>query len=169
MPLLASMENTSRLVVVDLMLNAMKSRVRDLLTTLDYANKLRQIWEGITPMSNTRWQSKDLDDPDNIHEALGHIQLVVTVFDFLSNPDGQSKMRETYNLIFDELEIFDTAMRPIMGKESFQFTAIWANSMRWVSSLCHAFDNSLRDSTTVLNLMSWKRMRECGPLSDLVS
>jgi hypothetical protein len=68
---------------------------------------------GIAPVSDARWRAKCLDEQDNIEEALAIIQQVVDVFEYLRKPEVQGKLRDIYNKIWAEIDIFQDAINAV--------------------------------------------------------
>lgn len=99
---IGSYEDRDRLVVVEKNIHAMKSR----------------LWEGIIPMSESRWQQKKLDDPKNHMIACQHLTLVIDVFTYLNTPSVEYRLQETYNLIYAELAKFDSAINALRATKS---------------------------------------------------
>lgn len=93
-----------------------------------------QVWFGIAPVSGASWRSRGLDDEDNIEEALAIIQQVVDVFTYFLSPDVQGRMRDTYNQIWCELDIFQdavNAMSEAAGEEKpeWNIAKLWQEYM----------------------------------------
>jgi hypothetical protein len=109
---IGSTEDSARLVIVDKSIQAMKSR----------------LWEGIIPISDTRWRQKQLDQEENFDEACQHLSATVSAFNYLNQPDIQQKLRDTFNLISAELTGFESALNAVRsseGKEPVVVTALW--------------------------------------------
>jgi hypothetical protein len=114
---IGSEEDSSRLVLVEKSIQAMKSR----------------LWEGIVPLSETRWRQKRLDEDENFDEACQHLSAAVSTFGYLNQPDVQHNLRETFNLIFAEFKTFEEALnasRSKEGKEPVVVAARWEEFIR---------------------------------------
>ncbi|KAI9166454.1 hypothetical protein HJFPF1_02556 [Paramyrothecium foliicola] len=114
---IGSMEDGSRLQCISKNLQAMKSR----------------IWEGVMPLSHRRWQDKQLDEPENFIEACQLITDVLTVFHYLNDPEVKANLRETYNLIWDHLKVFEDALnakRRLESEDPVSPTSLWAEYIR---------------------------------------
>jgi hypothetical protein len=114
---IGSNEDSSRLVLVDKSIQAMKSR----------------LWEGIIPISENRWRQKKLDQDENFDEACQHLTATVSAFNYLNQPDIQQKLRDTFNLIAAELNSFEGALNAVRsreGKEPVMVTALWEEYIR---------------------------------------
>ncbi|KAJ5595547.1 uncharacterized protein N7459_001755 [Penicillium hispanicum] len=91
-----------------------------------------RLWEGIIPMSEQRWQEKQLDHPDNFHFAVQHLSAVVAVFQYLNTPVVQPRLRDTSNLIYDhwaELDIELNRRRAENGQGRISVASLWAMYM----------------------------------------
>lgn len=111
-----SMQDSSRIVPITKELLAMKARV----------------WEGIMPLSETRWMELDLDSPDRFHEACQFISAVTDVFHYLNIPPIKANLRETYNLIWGHLDMFDQAVHAMASDTTdpdFSLAALWHEYM----------------------------------------
>jgi len=60
-------------------------------------------------VSHARWRAKGLDEQDNIEGALSLIRQVVDVFQYLTETEAQGELRNTWNKIFLEIDIFQDA------------------------------------------------------------
>ena len=79
-------------------------------------------------MSESRWRSLNLDNESNYTEATQHLDLIIMVFSYLHKPKVQGNMREIFNLIHAELEIFQTALNAVRiekGEILLNFTGLW--------------------------------------------
>ena len=79
-------------------------------------------------MSETRWKSRDLDNPENLTDAIQHINSVLGVFSYLHEPKIQGNLREIFNLVHNEVEIFQTAinkLREEKGESPLNLTGMW--------------------------------------------
>ncbi|KAH8705377.1 hypothetical protein BGW36DRAFT_367440 [Talaromyces proteolyticus] len=91
-----------------------------------------RLWEGITPLSDQRWQEKGLHIPDNFHEACQHLSAVVAVFEYLNIRKVRQNLRETFNLIYDHFETLDTVLnqqRTENGAEHISVASLWTTYM----------------------------------------
>lgn len=169
MQAIGSHEDPSRLIPISKELHAMKSRV----------------WEGIMPLSERRWTELNLDSPDQFHEACQVISAVTDVFHYLNIPEIKSHLRETYNLIWDRLDNFDSAIHALKLDSTdpdFSMAALWHefidDHFSAISSVSHRWvmDHIDRLRTPILDILS--QDTEIGgfdvdedygePLSDLI-
>lgn len=104
MILVASNETGDNICVVDKDLHAMKSR----------------LWEGIVPLSDSRWIQKNLDDPGNHDLACQHLSAVVDVFTYFNKPSVLYRLRAIFNAISVELTSFESAINAIRSTRSEQ-------------------------------------------------
>ncbi len=65
------------------------------------------------PVSDAQWRAKGLDEKDNIEEALSLIRQVVDVFQSFAETDTQGELRNTWNKIFLEIDIFQDACNAV--------------------------------------------------------
>ena len=110
------MEDSDRLMLVGKNIHALKSR----------------LWEGILPMSDTRWRLKELDKAENFGIAIEHLSAVVAVFEYLNSPVVMGNLRETFNLISKHLSDFDAAvnaLRASNGTTPVSTAALWEEFM----------------------------------------
>jgi hypothetical protein len=91
---IGSEEDSSRLYGIAKELHAMKSR----------------LWEGIPPLSERRWQELRLDEPQNFTAACRYFIMVLDVFAYLNNPRTKGALRQTFNLIWDHLRVYEQAL-----------------------------------------------------------
>ncbi|KAJ5539517.1 hypothetical protein N7513_007849 [Penicillium frequentans] len=91
---IGSEEDSTRLCLVGKNIHSLKSR----------------LWEGIIPLSDTRWKEKQLDELGNFEYACHHITAVVAVFEYLNTPIVRKYLRDTYNLIYDHWVSADTLL-----------------------------------------------------------
>jgi hypothetical protein len=137
---IGSFLDSDRLVIVEKRVHAMKSR----------------LWEGIMPMSETRWRQKGLDAIENRHLAYRYIAQVIEVFSYLQYQPIQDALAETYSLIYGHLRDFDRAINRLPEREgavevqlaplweeymTAHFTAMTTRAHNWVISKV----NHLRD------------------------
>ncbi|KAM0266182.1 hypothetical protein ACHAPA_007183 [Fusarium lateritium] len=99
---IGSEEDSSRLYDIAKELHAMKSR----------------LWEGIPPLSERRWQELKLDEPQNFTAACRYFVMVIEVFAYLNNPRTKGALRQTYNLIWDHLRVYEQALNAKRREES---------------------------------------------------
>ncbi|KAF5671249.1 hypothetical protein FHETE_4219 [Fusarium heterosporum] len=118
---IGSYEDSSRLWPIAKELHALKSR----------------LWEGIPPLSERRWQELRLDDPQNFTAACRYFVAVIDVFAYLNNPRTKGALRQTFNLIWDHLHVFEQAVNAKRRADSedgvFQevsVTRLWYQYMR---------------------------------------
>ncbi|SPJ72644.1 uncharacterized protein FTOL_02373 [Fusarium torulosum] len=95
-------EDSSRLYAIAKELHAMKSR----------------LWEGIPPLSERRWQELRLDEPQNFTAACRYFVMVIDVFAYLNNPRTKGALRQTFNLIWDHLRVYEQALNAKRRAES---------------------------------------------------
>lgn len=147
MQAIGSYEDPSRLVPISKELHAMKSR----------------IWEGIMPLSERRWTELNLDSPDQFHEACQFISAVTDVFNYLNIPEIKNNMRQTYNLIWDRLDNFDSAIHALKldsTNPDFSMAALWHefidNHFNSISSVSHRWvmDHIDRLRAPILDILS---------------
>lgn len=96
---------------LDINVNYMKSRVcSTIATSWSIVLKILQIWEGVQPIPQCRWDIKKLDDRSNIEDALAYMTMVVDVFKYIAKPEIQGAIRDANNSIVVEFSIFMDAM-----------------------------------------------------------
>ena len=61
-------------------------------------------------MSDALWSSKELDEEENIEEAMAIIQQAVDVFKQQLKPEIQGEMRTTFNKVWTEIDVFQDAL-----------------------------------------------------------
>lgn len=93
------------------------------------------IWNGLPPVSDARWRAKELDERENIEEAMAIIRQVIDVFRYLRKPEIQGQLRSTHNKIWLEIDIFQDAcnsLRTTKGepKPDFSMTLLWQEFVR---------------------------------------
>lgn len=87
-----------------------------------------RLWEGITPLSDQRWQEKGLHLPENFEEAFQHLSAVVAVFEYLNAQQVQENLRVTFNLIHDIWESLDKVLnqrRTETGADHISLANLW--------------------------------------------
>ncbi|KAL3490615.1 hypothetical protein BJX62DRAFT_251832 [Aspergillus germanicus] len=62
------------------------------------------LMEGLVPLSEAQWTAKDLDNPDRLETAIEYITGVSAVFEYLSIPQVEANLRDSFNLVYDDLE-----------------------------------------------------------------
>ena len=91
-----------------------------------------RLWEGITPLSDQRWQEKELHLHENFDQACQHLSAVVAVFEYLNTQRVQENLRVTFNLIYDLCEALETVInkrRTETGAEHVSVTNLWTMYM----------------------------------------
>lgn len=86
-------------------------------------------------ISDAWWLTKKLDDQGNVHEAMAYINLAISVFDYLKKPKIQANMRDTHNLVHEEISLFQDAingLRREMDETPLQITALCEEFTRLV-------------------------------------
>lgn len=71
---------------------------------------MSQIWFGLAPMTEAQWQSKRLDEQENIEEALAIIEQVIDVWKHLCSPTVQGDIRHVHNKLWAEIDVFQDAI-----------------------------------------------------------
>jgi hypothetical protein len=84
----------------------------------------------MVPVSDARWRGEGLDEQENIEEALAVIQQVIDVFEYLRSPDVQGKLRDVFNQVWAELDIFQDAINAVYVARGDQ-PPIWSLSKLW--------------------------------------
>ncbi|KAK3395238.1 hypothetical protein B0H63DRAFT_386195, partial [Podospora didyma] len=69
-----------------------------------------RLWHGLMPLSDRRWQEKELDLPANFDEALEYLDLACNGFLFFSMESTLRGMRDVYNKGYDIFQGFDNAL-----------------------------------------------------------
>jgi len=80
-------------------------------------------------------QEKDLDNTENVEEAIALIGYVVSVFDYMRQPDVQGKIRSIHNRLRTEIDIFQDALNALYTARgepvpTFNLTSLWEEYMR---------------------------------------
>ncbi|KAJ5314578.1 MAP kinase kinase PBS2 [Penicillium atrosanguineum] len=91
-----------------------------------------RLWEGITPLSDQRWQEKELHLQENFDQACQHLSAVLAVFEYLNTQRVQENLRVTFNLIYDlceELEKVINKRRTETGVELVSVASLWTMYM----------------------------------------
>ncbi|KAF9767770.1 hypothetical protein IL306_015027 [Fusarium sp. DS 682] len=99
---IGSYEDNARLWPIAKELHAMKSR----------------LWEGLPPLSERRWQELGLDLPERFPEACRYFVAVINVFIYLNSKRTKAALRQTYNLIWDHLRVFEQALNAKRREEA---------------------------------------------------
>jgi hypothetical protein len=81
-------------------------------------------------VTDAEWRERNLDDRENIEEALAIIRQVVDVFDYLREPDVQGRLRDGHNRIWAEWDIFQDAVNA-MCEEKGEKGPEWSLSNLW--------------------------------------
>ncbi|KAH8657081.1 hypothetical protein BGZ60DRAFT_416733 [Tricladium varicosporioides] len=68
-----------------------------------------KIWFGLSPVPLAHWNTKNLNHVSNIEEALSILQAVIDVWEYLRQPKIQGQLRNKFNKIFIELDVFQDA------------------------------------------------------------
>ncbi|OBT69812.1 hypothetical protein VE03_00969 [Pseudogymnoascus sp. 23342-1-I1] len=89
-----------------------------------------KVWFGIAPVTEVDWRERSLDERSNIEEAIAIIRLVVDVFEYLREPDVQGRLRDGYNRIWAEWDIFQDAVNA-MQDEKGEERPEWSLSKLW--------------------------------------
>ncbi|CEJ59910.1 hypothetical protein PMG11_08510 [Penicillium brasilianum] len=127
---IGSLEDGSRLCLVGKNIQFLKSR----------------LWEGITPLSDQRWQENGLHLSENFHVACQHLSAVVAVFEYLNTNQVRNNLRQTFNLIYEHWETLDTLVnrkRAEKGEEPISVANNWtiyiANSYKVMTQNAHSW------------------------------
>ncbi|KFY56833.1 hypothetical protein V496_06624 [Pseudogymnoascus sp. VKM F-4515 (FW-2607)] len=89
-----------------------------------------KVWFGIAPVTEVDWRERSLDEMSNIEEAIAIIRLVVDVFQYLREPNVQGTIREGYNRIWGEWDVFQDAVNA-MQDEMGEKRPEWSLSKLW--------------------------------------
>ncbi|KAJ5985830.1 hypothetical protein N7522_013026 [Penicillium canescens] len=92
----------------------------------------KRLWEGIIPMTQQRWQEKQLHKPDHFDFACQHLTAVIAVFQYLNTPSVRNYLRSTFNLIYDHWTEADTLLnhrRAERGEERISVAGLWTTYM----------------------------------------
>ncbi|KAJ5678854.1 hypothetical protein N7462_007098 [Penicillium macrosclerotiorum] len=95
----------------------------------------RRLSEGLAPVSASRWQEKDLNNPDHFAVAHEYLTSVLAVFEYLNFPQNRVKMRDTFNNVSKELQIMQDALNARRKAQSnlspkLELTALWEEYIR---------------------------------------
>ncbi|KAL4924970.1 uncharacterized protein BDV17DRAFT_294917 [Aspergillus undulatus] len=113
---IGSDKDSSRLTMVGKNIHSLKSR----------------LWEGVTPMSDQRWEEEGLHLEENFDQACQHLSAVVAVFEYLNGREVQESLRETFNLIYAHWEELDrqiNAQRAKNGTDPISLASLWTAYM----------------------------------------
>jgi hypothetical protein len=96
----------------------------------------------MAPVSGTLWEAKGLDDEANIEEALAILQSVIDVFDYWRKPEIQGQLRDVFNKVYLELDIFkdaSNALRSTKGEPvpSWSISRLWQEYVQFDSPFAH--------------------------------
>lgn len=61
-------------------------------------------------MSEAQWAARRLDEPENIEEAVASVRQAINVFKHLRFPQTQGDLRESHNMAWCEMDIFNDAL-----------------------------------------------------------
>jgi hypothetical protein len=134
-----------------------------------------RLWEGVIPMTQQRWQEKQLDKPDYFDFACQHLTAVVAAFQYLNTPTVRNYLRSTSNLIYDHWTQLDTLLnraRAEKGEERISVADLWtmyiAAHFEMMSERAHRWVivqvNALR--TPLLNNLKYHRPLNEGAAPD---
>ncbi|KFZ00856.1 hypothetical protein V501_10417 [Pseudogymnoascus sp. VKM F-4519 (FW-2642)] len=98
-----------------------------------------KVWFGIAPVTDVEWRERNLDDRENIEEALAIIRQVVDVFDYLRGPDVQGRLRDGYNRIWAEWDVFQDAVNAMSEKKG-EKGPEWSLSKLWREYMHNHFE-----------------------------
>ncbi|KAF2274511.1 uncharacterized protein EI97DRAFT_402041 [Westerdykella ornata] len=113
---IGSDKDPSRLVPVEKGVHAMKGR----------------LWEGVLPVSEERWEQKQLDRPENHHLACRYLGQVIEVFDYLEHPRILPLRGSTYMLIYQHFYDFDKVVNNLperLHQPKIGLSALWNEYM----------------------------------------
>ncbi|KAL2833049.1 hypothetical protein BDW59DRAFT_180548 [Aspergillus cavernicola] len=116
---IGSYEDDARLSIIGKNIHSLKNR----------------LWEGLAPLSASRWTEKDLSNPDRFDTACEYVTAVIAVFEYLNFEQIQSSMRDTFNLISGHLQDADSALNARraaqgQGQPQLSLTGLWEEFMR---------------------------------------
>lgn len=94
-----------------------------------------RIWHGLAPISDARWRSQGFDKEEKHEEALAVIQQVIDIWKYLATPEIQGELRQTFNKLWAEIDIFQDACNALqtnkgLAKPSHSLTALWQEYIR---------------------------------------
>lgn len=80
-------------------------------------------------MTEAQWKSKNLDEQDNIEEALAIIEQVVDIWKHLCTPRTQGDVRHVHNKMWAEIDVFQDAINARAAARGepvpFNLTELW--------------------------------------------
>ncbi|KAL4862855.1 hypothetical protein BDV12DRAFT_202673 [Aspergillus spectabilis] len=129
---IGSHEDDARLCIVGKNIHSFKSR----------------LWEGLPPLSATRWAEKSLDQPENFDIACEYLTAAIAAFEYLGIPQVRSNLRDTFNLISGHLQEAEGALnarRIAQGqsRKPISLSALWEEYMRAkyevMTAIAHSF------------------------------
>ncbi|CAI7647597.1 unnamed protein product [Penicillium crustosum] len=94
-----------------------------------------RLWGGLAPVPASRWQEKDLNNPDHFTIAHEYLTSVIAVFEYLNIPQIRTNMRDTFNGVSGELGQVQEALnarRKAQGGLSpeLNLTSLWEQFIR---------------------------------------
>ncbi|KFY14205.1 hypothetical protein V492_02770 [Pseudogymnoascus sp. VKM F-4246] len=89
-----------------------------------------KVWFGIAPVTEADWRERKLDEKENIEEAVAIIRQVVDVFNYLKQPDVQGRLRDRFNRIWAEWDIFQDAVSAVHDEKG-DSRPEWSLSKLW--------------------------------------
>ncbi|TVY43403.1 hypothetical protein LOCC1_G004573 [Lachnellula occidentalis] len=89
-----------------------------------------KIWFGVAPVSDALWKSRGLDDEANIEEALAVLRSVIDVFDYWRKPEVQGQLRDVFNKVFLELDVYKDATNALRIERG-EAVPDWSISRLW--------------------------------------
>lgn len=105
-----------------------------------------RLLQGLVPMSDRRWQQKQLDDPANMAQACQHLSNVVDAFGCINREPFASRIRERYNRMWDHTKQFERALnakRAAEGQVPVRVMPLWDEYVKkhfdFVSDRAHAW------------------------------
>ena len=84
----------------------------------------------MAPVSDALWKAKSLDDEANIEEALAVLRSVIDVFDYWRKPEIQGQLRDVFNKVFLELDVFKDATNALRSARG-EAVPDWSISRLW--------------------------------------
>ncbi|OQD87876.1 hypothetical protein PENSOL_c076G06421 [Penicillium solitum] len=94
-----------------------------------------RLWGGLAPVPASRWQEKDLNNPDNFTIAHEYLTSVIAVFEYLNIPQIRTNIRDTFNGVsgnLGEMQEALNARRKAQGGLSpeINLSALWEQFIR---------------------------------------
>ncbi|KAF3396416.1 hypothetical protein F1880_006588 [Penicillium rolfsii] len=164
---IGSTEDPDRLCIVGKNIQSLKSR----------------LWEGITPLSDQRWQEKGLHLDESFPLACQQLSSVLAVFEYLNQQQVRDHLRDTFNLIHGHWQTLDTQLaekRAQTGADPISVADLWPiymashnkvmtqNAHHWVTKHVDALraplmqglldHQSTNEGTGVPDATQWKLM-----------